>query len=76
MSKELGKNWSELSVGLAEKPDCLETVVISCETWSFIVAQTEHPSYQGRILDSETANCILTHSRKFPKHSSMTESDK
>jgi hypothetical protein len=32
MSKELDESWSELSVGLVEKPDCLEVVVISYAT--------------------------------------------
>jgi len=59
VNKELGENCSELSVGLVEKPDCLEIVVISYETWSTIVAQTEHPSHQGRISDSESAKYIL-----------------
>jgi hypothetical protein len=44
VSKELGENYSEPSVGLLEKPGCLEILVISCETWSFIVEQTVHPS--------------------------------
>ena len=67
LSKELGENCSELSVGLMEKPDCLEIVVISYETWSFAVAHTVHASHQGRISDSETAKHILRRSHNYAR---------